>query len=287
MLSHPGAVAGFRALRCHNDRIVRKGIWLTIALLLSLAVASRRGSASAQGPLAASAALPMFSYSILKTYPHDPTAFTQGLQYVDGVFYEGTGLNGQSSIRKVKLETGEVLERRPLGQEHFGEGITLFKDTLYQLTWKSGLALTYDGRTFKPQRSFSYRGEGWGLTHDGTNLIMSDGTDELRFLDPMTFKERRRVKVTAVGKPVRELNELEFVKGEIFANVWQTDYVARIDPMSGVVRAWIDLRGLLSPRERATTDVLNGIAYDAVGDRLFVTGKLWPKLYHIALRPTR
>ncbi|MBM3772690.1 MAG: glutaminyl-peptide cyclotransferase [Acidimicrobiia bacterium] len=266
---------------------MRRSAWLVIVTMLPLALAHRSGSIHAQVPLAANATLPLYAYTIVKTYPHDPSAYTQGLQYVGGIVYEGTGLNGQSSIRKVKLETGEVLERRALGQEHFGEGIALFKGTLYQLTWKSGLALTYDGRTFKPQRTFSYRGEGWGLTHDGTNLIMSDGTDELRYLDPVTFKERRRLKVRAVGKPVKELNELEFVKGEIFANVWQTDYIARIDPKTGVVTAWIDLRGLLSPRERAITDVLNGIAYDAAGDRLFVTGKLWPKLFHIALRQAR
>lgn len=258
-----------------------------IGVLLPLALTQRWDTVRAQAPLSATGTLAMYGYTIVKAYPHDPNAFTQGLQYVDGIFYEGTGLNGQSSIRKVKLETGEVLEKRAVGEEHFGEGITLFKDTLYQLTWKSGLAFTYDGRSFKPQRTFAYRGEGWGLTHDGTNLIMSDGSDELRVLDPTTFKERRRMKVTAVGKPVRDLNELEFVKGEIFANVWQTDYVARIDPKTGVVKAWVDLRGLLSPRERVSTDVLNGIAYDAAGDRLFVTGKLWPKLFHIALRQTR
>jgi glutaminyl-peptide cyclotransferase len=257
---------------------------VTTALLL--VGAARRGPVllHAQG---ASAMLPLYGYSVVKTYPHDPSAFTQGLQYVNGVFYEGTGLNGQSTIRKVKIETGEVLQRRNLGAEHFGEGITLFQSTLYQLTWQSGLAFAYDGSSFAPKRQFTYRGEGWGLTHDGTSLIMSDGTDELRFLDPATFKERRRVKVTAVGQPVRELNELEFVKGELFANVWQTDYIARIDPATGKVSGWIDLRGLLTPRERLSTDVLNGIAYDAAGNRLFVTGKLWPKVFEIALKRTR
>lgn len=239
---------------------------------------------AAQGP---SASLPLYGYSIVKTYPHDPTAFTQGLQYVNGLFYEGTGLEGRSSIRKVKLDTGEPLQTRKLNAAHFGEGITLFKSTLYQLTWKSGLAFTYHGETFAPQRQFSYKGEGWGLTHDGAQLIMSDGTNELRFIDPATFKELRRVKVTAVGQPVPQLNELEYVKGEVFANVWQTDYVARIDPTSGTVTGWIDLRGLLTPRERAATDVLNGIAYDPGGDRLFVTGKLWPKLFEITLKRTR
>jgi glutaminyl-peptide cyclotransferase len=155
------------------------------------------------------------------------------------------------------------------------------------LTWQSGLAIVYDRTTFAPKRSFSYRGEGWGLTHDGVSLIMSDGTDELRFLDPASFKERNRVKVTAVGTAVPRLNELEYVKGEIFANVWQTDYVARIDPKSGKIAGWIDLRGLLTPRERAATDVLNGIAYDTATDRLFVTGKLWPKLFEVKLQRAR
>lgn len=206
---------------------------------------------------------------------------------MNGVFYEGTGLNGQSTIRKVKLETGEVLQRRPIPREHFGEGITLLGKTLYQLTWQSGLAFSYDGDSFTPKRQFTYRGEGWGLTHDGSSLIMSDGTDELRFLEPTTFKEQRRLRVTAVGRPVRELNELEYVKGEVFANVWQTDYIARIDPKTGRVTGWIDLRGLLTPRERVSTDVLNGIAYDAAGDRLFVTGKLWPRVFEIKLTGSR
>lgn len=227
---------------------------------------------------------PVYGYTIVRSYPHDVAAFTQGLQFHDGVLYEGTGLNGQSSIRKVALETGGVLLSRDLDKAHFGEGITLWKSSIIQLTWQSGLAFVYDRATFKPTRSFTYRGEGWGLTQDGTSLIMSDGTDELRFLDPATFKERRRLKVTASGAPLPRLNELEFVKGEVFANIWQTDYVARIDPATGRAMGMIDLRGLLTPRERAATDVLNGIAYDAAGDRLFVTGKLWPRLFEIKLQ---
>jgi glutaminyl-peptide cyclotransferase len=234
-------------------------------------------------PQAARPTLPAYGYSIVNVYPHDKEAFTQGLEYLDGVLYEGTGLNGRSSIRKVKLETGEVLQKRDVSGEYFGEGVTIWRSQLFQLTWQSGVALVYDRQTFAPRQTYKYTGEGWGLTHDADGLVMSDGTDALRFLDPATFRERRRVRVTAVGAPVRELNELEFVKGEIFANVWQTDYVARIDPATGVVRAWVDLRGLLSPRERAAADVLNGIAYDAARDRLFVTGKLWPKLFEIKL----
>ena len=229
--------------------------------------------------------VPLYTYRVVRTYPHDPNAFTQGLQFLDGVLYEGTGLNGRSSIRKVQLETGKVLQERAISPEYFGEGITVWKNDLLELTWQSHVAIVYEKATFEPKKRFSYPGEGWGLTHDGTNLIMSDGSDELRVLDPTTFAEKRRIKVTAAGSPLRNLNELEYVKGEIFANIWQTDYVARIAPESGRVVAYIDLRGLLTPAERAKTDVLNGIAYDAARDRLFVTGKLWPKLFEINVIP--
>jgi glutaminyl-peptide cyclotransferase len=227
--------------------------------------------------------IPQYTYQIVRVYPHDPAAFTQGLQYIDGALYEGTGLNGRSSIRKVKLETGEVLQKHDITAQHFGEGITIWKNDLIELTWQSGIAFVYDRTTFQPRRTFNYFGEGWGLTHDDVNLIMSDGTDRLRLLDPATFAERRRIQVTAGGLPVRHLNELEFVKGEIFANIWQTDRIARIAP-DGRVVGWINLGGLLTPSERAGLDVLNGIAYDAAKDRLFVTGKLWPKLFEIKLR---
>ena len=228
-------------------------------------------------------ALPVYGYSIVRTYPHDPDAFTQGLQYVDGVLYEGTGLQGRSSIRKVDLESGRVLQQRDVPKEYFGEGITIWQSELFQLTYQSGTAFVYDRSTFAPRRTFTYTGEGWGLTHDGKSLVMSDGTEFLRFLDPATFSERRRVRVTAGGMPLKNLNELEYVKGEVFANVWQTDQIARIEPSSGRVVGYVDLRGLLNPRESRSADVLNGIAYDAAGDRLFVTGKLWPKLFEIRL----
>jgi len=226
--------------------------------------------------------IPQYTYQVVRVYPHDPAAFTQGLQYIDGALYEGTGLNGRSSIRKVKLETGEVLQKSDLTAEYFGEGITVWKNDLIELTWQSGIAFVYDKTTFQPRRRFNYLGEGWGLTHDDVNLIMSDGTDRLRLLDPATFAERRRIQVTAGGLPIRNLNELEFVKGEIFANIWQTDRIARIAP-DGRVVGWIDLGGLLAPSERAGLDVMNGIAYDPAKDRLFVTGKLWPKLFEIKL----
>ena len=223
-----------------------------------------------------------YTYEIVHTYPHDPSAFTQGLVYLDGVLYEGTGMWEESSIRKVKLETGEVLEKREVPGEYFGEGIVVWKDRLLELTWKNQKGFVYDLATFAPKGGFSYPGEGWGLTTDGQRVIMSDGTAELRFWDPETLREIGRVTVTDEGRPVARLNELEWVKGEVYANIWQTDRIARIDPRTGRVAGWIDLRGLLTVQERSNPEqVLNGIAYDAKGDRLFVTGKRWPKLFEI------
>jgi glutamine cyclotransferase len=226
---------------------------------------------------------PVHKHRIINIYPHDRTAFTQGLVFQDGALYEGTGLEGRSSIRKVRLETGEVLQIRRLDPELFGEGIAAWRDTLVELTWRSGVAFVYDRATFRPLRRFRYTGEGWGLTHDGTHLIMSDGSATLRYLDPSTFREVRRLTVRDGGQPVIYLNELEWVRGELLANVWQTDRLARISPSDGRVTAWIDLRGLLDPRDSAGTDVLNGIAFDAARNRLFVTGKLWPKLFEIEI----
>lgn len=263
-----------------------------IALVTSAAAASVAGLSSSAGadgqrrtnaPLASSA--PVYGYQVVRSYPHDPEAFTQGLTFHDGHLYEGTGLNGRSSIRKVRLESGEVLQIQQLEPQYFGEGITLWQDTIVQLTWQSEIGFVYDRSTFQRKRTFTYRGEGWGLTHDGKRLIMSDGQPDgqLRFLDPVSMRETGRLPVRDGGRPVFPLNELEFVKGEIFANVWQSHRVARISPTTGRVTGWIDLTGLLSPREAAGVDVLNGIAYDAAGDRLFVTGKLWPKLFEIRL----
>jgi glutamine cyclotransferase len=253
---------------------------LLLVVLAPWLVARGTGFTAAQGP---AATLPTYGYTIVHSYPHDRDAFTQGLEYVDGVLYESTGLHGRSSIRRVNLETGAVLQKREIPREHFGEGITLFKSELFQLTWQSGIGFVYDRSTFTPRRSFKYAGEGWGLTHNDRQLIMSDGTEFLRFLDPATFAEQRRVRVTGLGLPVKNLNELEYVKGEVFANVWMTDFIARIDPASGRVSAYIDLRGLMPARDVHPDAVLNGIAYDAAGDRLFVTGKLWPRLFEITL----
>ena len=227
---------------------------------------------------------PVSGYQVVRVYPHDAKAFTQGLVFADGVLYEGTGLNGQSSIRKVKLENGAVLQVQNLDEQYFGEGIALVGNSIVQLTWQGGVGFVYDRATFQRQRTFSYTGEGWGLAYDGARLVMSDGTPFLRFLDPKTLKQTGRVQVTDGGRPVEDLNELEFVKGEIYANVWQSDRIARIDPKTGQVRGWIDLQGILDPKDATGVDVMNGIAYDAAGDRLFVTGKLWPKLFEIRVR---
>lgn len=241
--------------------------------------------APTQTPAPTPSAAITYTYEVIATYPHDPGAFTQGLIYTDGVLYESTGLNGRSSLRRVALETGEVLQQRDIPQEYFAEGLTLFNDRLIQLTWQNRVGFIYDRRTFEPTGTFSYTSEGWGIAHDGSQLIMSDGSATLRFLDPQTFEVQREVQVTNSGAPVARLNELEYVNGEVWANVWQTDLVARVDPQTGRVLGWIDLGGLLTPEERASTDVLNGIAYDAASERLFVTGKLWPKLFEIEVTP--
>ena len=225
----------------------------------------------------------MWGYQVVRSYPHDRMAFTQGLIFRNGVFYEGTGLNGRSGLRKVKVDTGEVLQTKPLGQEYFGEGITDWKGSIVQITWRSEVGFVYDINTFEQTKTWSYKGEGWGLTHDDTRVIMSDGSSSLRFIDPATLKETGRITVRDANGPVENLNELEWVKGEIFANVWQTERIARISPSDGHVTGWIDMSGLLSPAERQGTDVLNGIAYDAAGDRLFVTGKLWPRVFEIKI----
>lgn len=230
--------------------------------------------------------VPEYTYKIVNTFPHDPQAYTQGLVYNDGFFYEGTGLNGRSSLRKVRPETGEVLQRVDLPPEFFGEGIALLGGKIFQLTWKAHAGFIYDARDFRQLGQFSYPGEGWGLTTDGRVLYMSDGTPEIRVLDPATFKEKRRIRVHDGATAIQELNELEYINGEIFANIWQTDRIARISPRTGKVLGWVDLAGILSPVYRRTPDaVLNGIAYDQKGKRLFVTGKLWPSIFQIQLVP--
>ncbi|HXA51285.1 MAG TPA: glutaminyl-peptide cyclotransferase [Candidatus Acidoferrum sp.] len=249
------------------------------------------------GP-ATEAGVPEYTYEVIHAYPHDRSAFTEGLFWDHGFLYEGTGLDtGRSSIRKVKLETGEVLQKEQLPDAYFGEGIVRWKDKLYQMTYKHETGFIYDFNTFKKTGEFHYPGQGWAFTTDGSKIYMDGSRDlnaessdpELRILDPETLKETGVIQVTDQGRPVRNLNELEWVKGELFANIWQTYRIARIDPKTGKVVGWIDLTGLLDPSDISrepgyATDVLNGIAYDAEHDRLFVTGKFWPKLFEIKLR---
>jgi len=234
---------------------------------------------------AAPAPSQVYGYEIVETYPHDPAAFTQGLVYHNGTLYESTGLYGQSSLREVNISSGQVLRMRGLPAQFFGEGLCLWQDELIQLTWRSGGGFVWNLENFSLNGVFSYPSEGWGLTQNGEQLIMSDGTATLHVLDPVTFEEVNSVHVLDEGVPVKNLNELEYVKGEIYANVWKTDRVARISPKTGEVLGWINLSGLLSEDEKVRSDVLNGIAYDPRGDRLFVTGKFWPKLFQIKIRP--
>jgi glutamine cyclotransferase len=267
---------------------VRKRQGLTTIVVLGTALVAALAAQSHQvqrlPPVGSRA--PVSGYAITHVYPHDPRAFTQGIEYRDGVLYEGTGLNGQSTLRKVELATGKVLQQVGVPPDYFGEGITTWGQTILQLTWQSQVGFVYDRDTFKQLRTFKYTGEGWGLTHNETSLIMSDGSPSLRILDPKTLIETRRLLVSDAGIVIRDLNELEWVNGEIYANVWQTNFIARISPASGRVLGWIDLTGLL-PREdqQRGADVLNGIAYDAAAHRLLVTGKLWPKLFEITLKP--
>jgi glutamine cyclotransferase len=227
-----------------------------------------------------------YSFEIINTYPHDPAAYTQGLVYHEGLLYESTGLNGRSSLRKIELNTGKVLKQIELEPQFFGEGLTLLDGRAYQLTWQTQHGFVYQLETFQLLKTFSYPGEGWGLTHDGKSLIMSNGSNQIRYLNPANFATQRVLNVSDDGRPIVNLNELEFINGEIWANLYMTDRIARIDPGSGRVTAWIDLTGLLSPEFRPADPggVLNGIAYDRATERVFVTGKLWPKLFEIRLK---
>ncbi len=244
----------------------------------------------------ASKDIPIYTFEIVNTYPHDPNGFTQGLVYHEGFLYEGTGQfpyytpghpsNGVSTLRKVDLETGEVLQSVQIDQQHFGEGIAILGDEIIQLTWLSRVGFIYDLETFQLKREFVYATEGWGIAHDGSRFVMSDGTASLYFRDSQSLNQIARSEVSDDRGLVWRLNELESVKGEIYANVWQTNLIARINVLTGSVVGWIDLTGLLSDSDRTNEPdaVLNGIAYDALNDRLFVTGKLWPSLFEIRLK---
>lgn len=227
-----------------------------------------------------------YSFKVVHTFPHDPGAFTQGLLYHQGHLYESTGGWGTSSIRRIELDTGKVLHKRDLPRNFFGEGLALWEDRLIQLTWRSGTGFVYDLQTFEQLGTFHYPGQGWGLTEDEHGLIMSDGTSQLRRLDPQTYEEVSRVVVFEQGRPLTGLNELEYINGEVWANVFPTKRVVRIDPQSGMVTAWLDLTGILGMRQRVSPEaVANGIAWDEHGQRIFVTGKLWPVLFEIAVKP--
>lgn len=241
----------------------------------------------AGGLIKAANPTPVDGYTIINTYPHDASAFTQGLVFADGVLYESTGLYGQSSLRQVDLASGAVVQQYNLDSQYFGEGLTLFNDNLYQLTWQAQTAFVYNKESFDPPLdTLFYPTQGWGLTHDGQHLIMSDGSATLYFRDPQTLVEVRRVTVYDEKGLVNRLNELEYIKGEIYANVWHTDQIARIDPATGQIKRWLNLEGLLEPGAVSHSEaVLNGIAYDAYNERLFVTGKLWPTLFEIEIVP--
>lgn len=228
--------------------------------------------------------IPTYSYKIKNSWPHDKRAYTQGLIFLDGILWESTGQYGSSSLRKVELKTGKVLKQISVPQKYFAEGMTVFNNRVFQLTWQEHKGFIYDPVTFQIQGEFTYTGEGWGLTHDGESLIMSDGTNQIRFLDPATLQTKRTISVFDAGEPIEQLNELEYINGEIYANVYQTDSIVRVDPKSGKILGRIDLTGLLKTKERTgEEDVLNGIAYDETGKRIFVTGKMWPKLFEIEI----
>jgi glutamine cyclotransferase len=234
-----------------------------------------------------SSAVPVYTYEIVNTYPHDSKAFTQGLVIHDGIFYESVGIKGESDLRKVEIETGKVLKQKDVSDEYFAEGMTILNDKIYQITWQEFTGFVYD-MDFNQLREFRYQGEGWGLTNDGTNLIMSQGTHVIKFINPENFQTIRTIVVLdEYGKPVMELNELEYIKGEIWANIWQEGVILRIDPANGKILGKIDLDQLDKEQQKADSnaDVLNGIAYDEASDRIFITGKKWKKLFEIKIKP--
>jgi len=254
-------------------------------LLLSIPVLSCQTTSVANLKTPGKDPVPIYGYEVVHVWPHDPGAYTQGLVFNEGKLLESTGQVGHSSLRRVEIESGKVLQKLDVNAPYFAEGITLLKGKIYQLTWQHQVGFIYDAWTFQKLGEFHYQGEGWGLANDGQSLILSDGSNRIRFLDPANFEVRKTIAVVDGRSPVNELNELEYVQGEIYANIWHADRIARIDPRTGAVVGWIDLTGLLAGGEVSDEEaVLNGIAYDETNGRLFVTGKLWPKLFEIRLR---
>ena len=264
-------------------------IAVAAALLISASLRSRGSDQSNRSPVNTTTsdrrALPA-SYEIVGSYSHDRSAFTQGLVWHNGNLYESTGQYGESRLRRLEFPSGKVLKEIRLAPAYFGEGLTLVGEKLVQLTWQSRRGFVYDLNSFELVREFAYDMEGWGLTYDGTSLILSDGGSDLFYLDPETFKPTKKLAVRMNGRLIEDLNELEFIEGEIWANVWHTDWILRIDPSTGTVTSFIDLKGILPASELTSSEsVLNGIAYDAAAKRVFVTGKLWPKLFEIRVKP--
>jgi glutamine cyclotransferase len=284
----PRVAQNARMLRMFKTRLL-----LTVALSIASLQCNGAGSPSstnkaAEGAnkTAETAAAPVnYGYQIVNIYPHDSAAFTQGLVFIDGKLYEGTGQEGHSSLREVELQSGHVLRKVDVPEPYFGEGIALLNGKIYQLTWQHQVGFIYDAKSFEQVGKFNYSGEGWGLTTDGHSLILSDGSNRIRFLDPDSFKVTKTIAVLDGQIPVNELNELEYVNGEIYANIWHDEHIVTIDPQTGRVTGRIDLTGLLPPGDVQDEEaVLNGIAYDEPGKRLFVTGKLWPRLFEIKLK---
>ena len=267
---------------------MRAGLLVLAALLTPLPAMAQTAPSPVPASSPAQTPVPVYGFEVVRAYPHDPTAFTQGLVFHDGELLESTG-RYPSTVRRVRLEDGVVLERQELNEDYFGEGLTAVGDRVLTLTWKGGKGFIWNPVTLEPEGEFTYAGEGWGLTHDATRVILSDGTAALRFLDPATLTETGRVPVTLQGRAVSRINELEWIEGEVFANLWQTDYIVRINPATGVITGIIDLTDLMPDRSGLdpTDAVLNGIAWDPEGRRLFVTGKNWPKLFEIRLTGPR
>lgn len=254
-----------------------------VALLLLLAACGKGFNQTGSGTRTPD--VPVYTFQVLNAWPHDTSAYTQGLEIHQGSLYESTGQYGSSSLRQVELQTGRVLRKVDVPSQYFAEGLTVFQGKIFQLTWQSHKGFVYDLNSFELLNEFKCEGEGWGLTHDERHLIMSDGTNRIRFLNPVNYRVEKTIKVFDGDRPVMKLNELEYIKGEIYANIWETDWIVRLDPGTGKILGWIDLKNLLPASDRsATTNVLNGIAYDEVSDRLIVTGKLWPKLFEIRLK---